>query len=189
MKESVTWFLKGVMKDNSPWIIPIKGLEFTIGRHEDNNLILPSHSVSRHHGRIFQENRDLYISDLQSKNGIILNGLKIMGKTRLKEGDHIKIGSSEFALSTADSSDQDEGTLVKPPDRTQISFADMYGLSDREYEVLFYLIKGHTVRQMGESLFISPGTAKNHVLKIYKKTKCHSRIELATLYNDFKGRK
>ena len=34
------WFLKGKLKDNSPWFIPLDKNEITIGRSNDCSLIL-----------------------------------------------------------------------------------------------------------------------------------------------------
>lgn len=189
MNERTDWYLRGVLMDNSPWIIPITHKNFTIGRQADNHLILSSSSVSRRHALIMRDQNSLFILDRESKNGVYLNGLRVEEKARLKEGDILKIGVSEFTLARYGDREEEENTMAREADGTQISFADFYGLSDREYEVLFFLIKGSSVKQIGEALFISPGTAKNHVLKIYKKTGCHSRIELATLYSDFKGMK
>jgi DNA-binding CsgD family transcriptional regulator len=185
----VEWCLKGELKDNTPWIIPIDNNLFTIGRQENNSLILPSHAVSRRHARIIREEEDLFIEDLESKNGVSLNGRKIAESSLLRPGDIIKIGESEFTLSrSADFHiDYEEQTLARSIDKTRLSFADTYDLSERERDILFFLIKGQTLKQIGEALFITPGTVKNHVLKIYKKTGCHSRIELSTKAADFKS--
>ncbi|MDC7224363.1 MAG: FHA domain-containing protein [Spirochaetales bacterium] len=185
--DEAEWCLKGELKDSTPWIIPIEEQLFTIGRQDNNHLILPSHAVSRRHARIIREGKDLYIEDLESKNGISLNGKRIDEKTLLRQGDIIKIGESEFTLGrTGDFHiDYEEQTLVRTAEKTHLSFADTYRLSEREREILFFLIKGQTLKQIGEALFISPGTVKNHVLKIYKKTDCHSRIELSTKAAEF----
>ncbi len=188
-KNETAWCLKGELRDNTPWIIPIDRPLFSIGRQDSNDLILPSQAVSRRHARISMDSSDLFIEDLESKNGIRLNGNLLTEKSLLRPGDIIKIGESEFTLSRFDEleEDTDEQTLVRNLDKTRISFADAYGLSERENEILFFLIKGHSLKKIGESLFISPGTVKNHVLKIYKKTGCHSRIELSTKAAGFSG--
>jgi pSer/pThr/pTyr-binding forkhead associated (FHA) protein len=181
------WCLKGELKDSTPWIVPLDKLIFSIGRQDTNDLILPSHAVSRRHARITVEEKDLFIEDLESMNGVQVNGNRIGERTRIRPGDIIRIGESEFVLSLQDDflgACEDE-TLARKTDRTRISFADAYDLSEREREILFFLIKGHSLKKIGESLFISTGTVKNHVLKIYKKTGCHSRIELSTKATGF----
>ncbi|MBT3273303.1 MAG: response regulator transcription factor, partial [Spirochaetales bacterium] len=51
-------------------------------------------------------------------------------------------------------------------------------LSDREMEVLEYVIRGLTNRETGEKLFISQHTAATHVQHILRKTGMANRTEL-----------
>jgi DNA-binding NarL/FixJ family response regulator len=43
------------------------------------------------------------------------------------------------------------------------------GISEREYEVLQLLAAGHSNREIGERLFVSPNTVKTHVSHLYEK--------------------
>ncbi|MBI9100116.1 MAG: FHA domain-containing protein [Spirochaetaceae bacterium] len=182
----IQWFLEGEMRDNSPWIIPIND-DFSIGRLESSDLILSSSSVSRKHANLIIDVDDLYITDLQSSNGTYINGQLLKGKTRLRNGDLLKIGISEFKVCSKEviCREQNDQTLVGSFEEPK-DFEEFYNLSARESEILFFLIKGFNLQEIGDKLFISPGTVKNHVLKIYKKTDCHSRIELSTRYSEYK---
>lgn len=183
-----TWYLKGKLKDNSPWIVPLNAQPFTIGRLEGSNLILSSSTVSRKHSEISILREDPYILDLGSKNGTYVNGDKITRQTRLKNHDIVKIGSIEFAMcagSHVHAEDELDYTAVDAKKDYRQEFSDYFQLSEREKEVLYFLIKGMSIKKIAEQLFISAGTAKNHALKIYKKTNCHTRIELVTNFNDF----
>ncbi len=51
-------------------------------------------------------------------------------------------------------------------------------LSDREREVLQYVARGHTYKEIGEQLFISPKTVENHVRNILSKLHLNRRQEL-----------
>jgi predicted ATPase/DNA-binding NarL/FixJ family response regulator len=51
------------------------------------------------------------------------------------------------------------------------------GLTSRELEVLQLLTVGHSNRQVGEKLFISPTTAARHIANIYNKLGVDSRAE------------
>jgi DNA-binding NarL/FixJ family response regulator len=51
-------------------------------------------------------------------------------------------------------------------------------LSDREREVLQYVARGHSYREIGEELFISPKTVENHVRNILGKLHLNRRQEL-----------
>ena len=65
--------------------------EITIGRDEDNDLILFSDSVSKHHAKLFFNNIDFEIRDLGSTNKVIVNGDFVKQKS-LTNGDIIGLG-------------------------------------------------------------------------------------------------
>lgn len=71
----------------------IVGKKLTIGRAPTNTIILESDSVSRSHAAIYTENNALVIEDLDSKNGVFINGRQIRKHT-LASGDKIKIGTT-----------------------------------------------------------------------------------------------
>lgn len=181
------WFLEGEMRDNSPWIIPLHN-NFSIGRLEASDLILSSSLVSRKHARLVIDDNDLMITDLQSSNGTFINGQQVDVQNILRNGDLLRIGISEFKVCSKEvvRKDQNDNTFVGFIDGGQ-TFEEFYNLSARETEILFFLIKGFNLQEIGEKLFITPGTVKNHVLKIYKKSDCHSRIELSTKHSEYKS--
>ena len=51
-------------------------------------------------------------------------------------------------------------------------------LSDREREVLQYVARGHTYREIGEELFIAEKTVENHVRNILGKLHLNRKQEL-----------
>ena len=51
-------------------------------------------------------------------------------------------------------------------------------LSDREREVLQYVARGHTYKEIGETLFIADKTVENHVRNILEKLHLHRKQEL-----------
>ncbi len=65
----------------------------TIGRDEDNDIVIPLPIISRHHARIIREGDRLYIEDLNSTNGTFVNGEKISGRVLLQPGAKISLGS------------------------------------------------------------------------------------------------
>ena len=82
-------------------VMLIRG-DVTIGRMDDNSIILSEPFVSGHHARVYAKNNTLYIEDLNSTNGIYVNEEKVEGKIKLTTGDEIKIGSAIFTLLRAD---------------------------------------------------------------------------------------
>ena len=53
-------------------------------------------------------------------------------------------------------------------------------MTARELEVLRLLAAGHSNRELGELLFISPATAARHVANIYSKLGVDSRAQATT---------
>ena len=82
-------------------VMLIRG-DVTIGRMDDNAIILSEPFVSGHHARVYAKNNTLYIEDLNSTNGIYVNDEKVEGKIKLTTGDEIKIGSAIFTVLRAD---------------------------------------------------------------------------------------
>jgi len=79
-------------------IVPLVKEEITIGRKEGNTIRLTERNVSRHHARLIKSNGTVFIEDLDSYNGVKVNGDKISARTNVREGDLIEIGDYHFAL-------------------------------------------------------------------------------------------
>ncbi len=60
-------------------------------------------------------------------------------------------------------------------------FAETYGLTAREAEVLYQVIEGKSETEIAESLFVGKGTVHSHIVHIYKKADVHNRSELLDL--------
>jgi len=73
--------------------------EMTIGRDRDCEIQIPDRQVSRFHLRIIpSEKNGISIKDLDSKNGTFVNGKKVVGLCKLKDGDQIKIALAQNFL-------------------------------------------------------------------------------------------
>lgn len=53
------------------------------------------------------------------------------------------------------------------------------GLSEREMEILQYVVRGSSNREIGSALFISEKTVKNHLSSIYRKLSVEDRTQAA----------
>ena len=71
----------------------------TVGRASDSSIVLPSDSfASSRHAR-FETVRDaVWLIDLGSTNGTFVNGERIEGRRRLRDGDVVRIGQTELTL-------------------------------------------------------------------------------------------
>ena len=79
--------------------IAIKRNKLLIGRSEDCDVRPLSEDVSRRHCAVHVGPAEVWVEDLGSRNGTFVNGEKIAEKTRLKDGDIIRVGSLELKVS------------------------------------------------------------------------------------------
>jgi predicted component of type VI protein secretion system len=68
---------------------------FTIGREEGNRICLNDERVSRFHLKVFHDQDDIVIVDMNSTNGTTVNG-KPVTVCRLQVGDCIRIGRTSL---------------------------------------------------------------------------------------------
>ena len=66
--------------------------EFFVGRSHTSDIILPSDNVSRRHARLYTVDGRCYIEDLQSSNGVFVNGRRINEVFQIQRSAQIKIG-------------------------------------------------------------------------------------------------
>src|SRR5262249_45616847 len=71
--------------------IELVGERIVMGRHSSCQIVLDNAAVSRTHTLIVQEQGRYYIEDLRSRNGTLLNGRKIQGRTELRDNDEIRV--------------------------------------------------------------------------------------------------
>jgi hypothetical protein len=72
-----------------------------IGRHEECDIQLESRKVSRRHCCIAQVDDCLAVRDLESTNGVRINGQQVV-EGRLHEGDELTIGNLRYRVSWDD---------------------------------------------------------------------------------------
>jgi pSer/pThr/pTyr-binding forkhead associated (FHA) protein len=77
---------------------PLSGQEFLlddetliVGRTSDNDIVLNHKSISRHHAKIIRDGQRYVVIDLQSANGVKVNGAEYR-RVELKSGDVMSLG-------------------------------------------------------------------------------------------------
>lgn len=74
------------------------GDTLSIGRQEDNDIVIPETSVSRRHAGIESEGDAFFLTDYQSRNGSFVNGQLVIFR-KLAHGDVITIGNQSMTFS------------------------------------------------------------------------------------------
>jgi|GEM_PF-2050093 len=90
---------------------PITTFPFVMGRGNECDLVLNGKGVSRRHAEIVFQSGRFVVNDLESLNGIKVNGYKI-ARVILEENDIIKLG--EVALTFYSGSSQNESSSEQP---------------------------------------------------------------------------
>jgi SARP family transcriptional regulator, regulator of embCAB operon len=80
---------------------PLQAAATRIGRLSDNDIVLTSANVSRHHAVIVDTGTSYIINDLRSSNGVHVQDERIRAAATLKDGDHIRICDHEFTFEIA----------------------------------------------------------------------------------------
>src|SRR5438445_802359 len=62
-----------------------------MGRHPSCQIVLDNAAVSRNHAQILESHGTYFLEDLRSRNGTLLNGKKIQGRTELGDRDEIRV--------------------------------------------------------------------------------------------------
>jgi chromosome segregation ATPase len=85
-----------------------------IGRATGCELRIDSSSVSRHHALLLLGSRDAVIEDLNSTNGVIVNGRKVL-RHLLSDGDAVMIGEVQFRFVVKQPSTPAAPSAAEPP--------------------------------------------------------------------------
>jgi hypothetical protein len=75
----------------------LDGGKLTIGRSKDCDIQLPDPNVSRKHAEVRQEGAAYWAIDLDSTNGMEVNGRR-QKRAKLRQGDRITLGSTELVF-------------------------------------------------------------------------------------------
>ncbi|MGO9833640.1 MAG: FHA domain-containing protein [Polyangiaceae bacterium] len=72
--------------------------QFVVGRSATCQLSLDDALVSRRHAMFVISREGVTVEDLQSRNGVIVNGQRITARVAVQPGDKVVIGSQELTL-------------------------------------------------------------------------------------------
>ncbi len=91
----------------------------SVGRSRDNDIVIENLSVSRNHARIRNQDGKYILTDLNSANGTLVNGMRVT-KTEIQDQDVITIGKHTLEFLTKVLSEEQVISDAFGSDRTMI---------------------------------------------------------------------
>ena len=98
LQPGLTWSLLVVERGSSCMVPLPSGGEVVVGRGNEADLLVDDRSVSRRHARIRVEAGSVSVADLDSRNGVRVNGAPCIGERALEAGDVVAIGDVTLIL-------------------------------------------------------------------------------------------
>src|SRR5438105_14011006 len=74
--------------------VEISRTPFSLGRQNDNDLVLPDNRISRCHAHILHKGDEYLIEDASSRHGTFVNGGRVVSHS-LQPGDQIRLSVSD----------------------------------------------------------------------------------------------
>ncbi len=75
------------------------------------------------------------------------------------------------------------------PDATAGAMREVYGLTEKEAEVLALLLEGNTYKKIAALMYVSDSTVQSHAKSIYRKVDVHTKQELVDRAMELRGRR
>jgi chromosome segregation ATPase len=84
--------------DGESEVVHVLGRKTTVGRTPDNDIQIETSFISRHHAVLLTSARQSIVEDLNSTNGVFVNGRRI-SRQILQDGDAVTVGKTAFRFS------------------------------------------------------------------------------------------
>ena len=91
--------------------IPLLKKQLLVGRRESCDIVLRFANVSAHHCQFYVNGGYWYVRDMQSRNGVKVNGIRVQEK-RIGPGDKVSVAKHNYEL---EYSPADLGAVGPPP--------------------------------------------------------------------------
>ncbi len=94
-----------IHSDGEREVVHVLARKTSVGRTPDNDLQIDAKYISRHHAVILAAPAHTIIEDLNSTNGVMVNGRRI-SRQILKDGDQVTIGRAEYRFAVRRTGDK-----------------------------------------------------------------------------------
>ncbi|MDB6154511.1 MAG: pknB 22 [Chthoniobacteraceae bacterium] len=82
----------------------IENGEYIIGRDSSCHIVVDADQVSRHHARLTLSGFELILEDLESSNGVFIDGVQVQIPTRVRADQEVQIGGARLRIGLEESS-------------------------------------------------------------------------------------
>lgn len=159
-EEVTAWKPDVILMDiDMPGINGIEGLKKIRQVNDDVKVLMLT---------VFDDNKNVFQAISSGANGYVL---KKTPPTKLLE--YIKEAQSGGAPMTASIATQ----VLKMFSSMNNEKGEDYNLSDREKQVLQFLVEGYSYKMIANEMFIAIDTVRSHIKKIYEKLHVNSKSE------------
>lgn len=98
-KEAVLLIFVDKQNDQKYKKFPVFQEQYIIGRSKDCDIVLNHPAVSKRHARVYREGGSCFVEDLNSVNGVFVNGIPVNGVSEIREKDVIQIAGNMIIYS------------------------------------------------------------------------------------------
>ena len=149
--------------------VTLTGDKFSVGRLDDNDLVLDDETVSKHHAVLERYQHRWMVRDLKSRNGITIEGVRILDEAMLQHDDELVLGKTRLVyLNPSEKRGKTTEPIKAKPD-----------LTPRQQQVLEELcrplVKGGRFiapasdAEIADRMFTGQANVRNHLGELYRK--------------------
>lgn len=121
-------------------IVPLTDGDYVLGRSAGCDIVLDDGDASRRHARLVVRGEAVVIEDLASRNGVLVNQVRVFDPTELLPGDRAVLGSTEVVLTTTSFGLEDRQTA--PPEGEVVERAALSSAMTDRRSVYAILVEG-----------------------------------------------
>ncbi|MHC4550381.1 MAG: FHA domain-containing protein [Planctomycetota bacterium] len=112
---------------------------YVLGRAADCDIVVEDTASSRRHARLSVGggSQNVFLEDLDSRNGTYVNEERISGRTRLESGSAIRIGATVYLLGLGDEPREDDRAMLD----TSTKALEWLSLGDEVGEEILRVVK------------------------------------------------
>lgn len=100
------------VEDNPELALPVGTRPRVIGRAPSCDLVLADAAVSGRHVAVWSDGEAVWVQDLASRNGALLNGVAVTGLARAGAGDRLTVGVTVLVLDRREGAAPEPGRLL-----------------------------------------------------------------------------